>query len=63
MTNTDVQVANPQANTSTSVGGVVTTYTISQIITYFGTDLPASSNYPRHARAYILYCFPGAFWY
>lgn len=31
-------------------------YTVSRLIAYFATTLSASSNYPRHARAYLDYC-------
>ena len=31
-------------------------YTVSQLIGYFAAGLPATSNYPRHARQYVDYC-------
>jgi integrase/recombinase XerC len=40
----------------TSVGQTQTRYTVSQLIAYFAADLPATSNYPRHARAYVEFC-------
>lgn len=36
-------------------------YTVSQLITYFAADLPSSSNYPRHARAYLKFCLQKQF--
>ena len=47
--------------TGTAPGGAIKTYTIRQIITYFAADLPPSSNYPRHARAYVDYCLREGF--
>ena len=44
-----------------SVANPLKTYTVSQIITYFAADLSASSNYPRHARAYVIYCLHNGF--
>ena len=44
-----------------SVGQTVTRYTVSQLIRYFGADLPKASNYPRHARAYVDYCLKQGF--
>lgn len=31
-------------------------YTVSRLIAYFASSLPVSSNYPRHAKAYVEYC-------
>jgi len=39
----------------------ITRYTVSQLIRYFGADLPKSSNYPRHARAYVDFCLAEGF--
>jgi integrase/recombinase XerD len=61
MTNTDLNIAALIANSTTAVGRASTTYTISQVITYFAVDLPASSNYPRHARAYVEFCLSEGF--
>lgn len=61
MTNTDLSIAAPMANSTTAVGTASSTYTISQVITYFAVDLPASSNYPRHARAYVEFCLREGF--
>ncbi|GAA4418560.1 hypothetical protein GCM10023187_52090 [Nibrella viscosa] len=41
---------------STELGKIQTRYTVSQLIRYFAADLPTSSNYPRHAKAYVRYC-------
>lgn len=38
------------------IGKTMTRYTVSQLIRYFASDLPKSSNYPRHARAYVEFC-------
>ena len=40
----------------TSLGRSSARYTISQLIHYFAAELPKSSNYPRHAKAYIENC-------
>nr|WP_293835471.1 tyrosine-type recombinase/integrase [uncultured Arsenicibacter sp.] len=44
-----------------SVGKAVSGYTVSRIIQYFAAGLPKSSNYPRHAKAYVLYCLDNGF--
>ncbi len=44
-----------------AVGKTITRYTISQLIRYFAADLPKSSNYPRHARAYVAFCLKEGF--
>lgn len=44
-----------------TVGQSLTRYTISQLIAYFAADLPKSSNYPRHARAYVEFCLNESF--
>lgn len=36
-------------------------YTVSQLIHYFAAGLPKSSNYPRHARAYVEDCLTKRF--
>ena len=38
-----------------------TSYTISQIIRYFAAGLPPTSNYPRHARAYVEDCLANGY--
>lgn len=42
--------------TNRGIGKTTTRYTVSQLIRYFAADLPKSSNYPRHARAYVEFC-------
>jgi|GEM_PF-1542447 len=49
------------ADPNQAIGKSTTRYTVSQVIRYFATDLPRSSNYPRHARAYVLYCLKEGF--
>lgn len=61
MANTNLIIVAPRADSTTPVGTVSTTYTISQVITYFAADLPTSSNYPRHARAYVAFCLHAGF--
>ncbi|GAB4042872.1 tyrosine-type recombinase/integrase [Spirosoma jeollabukense] len=41
---------------SPSPASAPASYTVSRLIAYFASTLPASSNYPRHARAYLDYC-------
>ncbi|WP_345246141.1 tyrosine-type recombinase/integrase [Nibrella saemangeumensis] len=41
---------------STELGKAQSRYPVSQLIRYFAADLPKSSNYPRHAKAYVRYC-------
>ena len=43
------------------VGQASNRYTVSQLIAYFAADLPVSSNYPRHAKAYLLYCLKNGY--
>lgn len=43
------------------LGKAATRYTVSQLIRYFAADLPPSSNYPRHARAYVEDCLKKGF--
>ncbi|WP_246169268.1 tyrosine-type recombinase/integrase [Rudanella paleaurantiibacter] len=38
------------------LGAMQSRLTVSQLIRYFATDLPKSSNYPRHARAFVEAC-------
>ena len=38
-----------------------TRLTVSQLIRHFAADLPKSSNYPRHARAYVEFCLNEGF--
>ena len=38
------------------LGKTSTRYIVSQLIRYFAANLPKSSNYPRHARAYVEFC-------
>lgn len=47
--------------TNQAVARTSTRYTISQLIRYFAADLPKSSNYPRHARAYLEFCLTQGF--
>ncbi len=49
------------AESNQAISQSTTRYTVSQIVRYFATDLPKSSNYPRHARTYILYCLKEGF--
>ncbi|WP_338877526.1 tyrosine-type recombinase/integrase (plasmid) [Spirosoma sp. SC4-14] len=44
-----------------SIGQATGRYTVSQLIRYFAADLPKSSNYPRHARAYVKDCIKKRF--
>ncbi|RYZ87465.1 MAG: integrase [Proteobacteria bacterium] len=46
---------------SQAVSKTVTRYTVSQLIRYFGAELPKSSNYPRHAKAYVDSCLKESF--
>lgn len=62
MANTPVRL--PFSNddeTNQALGKTITRYTVSQLIHYFGADLPKSSNYPRHARAYVDFCLSQGF--
>lgn len=36
-------------------------YSVSQIIRYFAAGLPSTSNYPRHARAYLDHCITNGY--
>lgn len=56
---TELQINSP--NSSQDIGQALNRYTVSQLIAYFAADLPASSNYPRHAKAYILYCLSNGY--
>ncbi len=56
---TDLQRIDDSAQQA--VGKVQTRYTVSQLIHYFAADLPKSSNYPRHARAYVDHCLKEGF--
>lgn len=51
-----IPIQSPQA-----VGKVLTRVTVSQLIRHFAAELPKSSNYPRHARAFVNYCLNGSF--
>ncbi|WP_245581723.1 tyrosine-type recombinase/integrase [Rudanella lutea] len=42
--------------TQQGLGAMQSRLTVSQLIRYFATDLPKSSNYPRHARAFVDDC-------
>src|ERR687886_1014800 len=44
------------SNAPQEMGHARKRYTLSQFIHYFAADLPKSSNYPRHAKAYLQYC-------
>lgn len=61
MTKTDLTLTSSETDSTIAVGTVSITYTISQVINYFAADLPASSNYPRHARAYVEFCLRDGF--
>lgn len=62
MTNTSITLTNPQKEVANQVvGQTINRYTISQLIRYFAADLPKSSNYPRHARAYVEFCLTDGF--
>ena len=61
MAGTDLIITAPTPDSTTAVGMASTTYTISQVITYFAADLPPTSNYPRHARAFVEFCLREGF--
>ncbi len=61
MTNTELMISQPGDYSNKAIATAITTYTISQVITYFSVDLPPSSNYPRHARAYVEFCLREGF--
>ncbi|GAB3049256.1 hypothetical protein GCM10027185_61270 [Spirosoma pulveris] len=44
-----------------ALGKILTRYTVSQLIRYFGADLPKASNYPRHARVFVEFCLKEGF--
>ena len=44
-----------------SVSKALTRLTLSQLIRHFATGLSKSSNYPRHARAYVEFCLKEGF--
>jgi integrase/recombinase XerC len=44
-----------------AVGNAATRYTVSQLIRYFASGLPKTSNYPRHARAFVEDCLAHSF--
>jgi integrase/recombinase XerC len=48
-------------NRQQEIGRTTNRYTVSQLIRYFAADLPKSSNYPRHARAYVEFCLKHQF--
>lgn len=50
-----------KAGANQVIGKTITRYTVSQLIRYFAADLPKSSNYPRHARAYVEFCLKEGF--
>lgn len=57
MSDSSVVIHTPQNDgASQAVGKTITRYTASQLIRYFGADLPKSSNYPRHAKAFVEDC-------
>ena len=49
------------AGPSSSLTGANQRCTISQIIRYFAAGLPLTSNYPRHARAYLDDCLANGY--
>ena len=60
----DLSITSPHTEprqASQTLDKPTTRYTVSQLIRYFATGLPKSSNYPRHARAYVLYCLNEGF--
>lgn len=61
MTDTAIALPNQENGPTQAVGPARPTYTVSQLITYFAVDLPSSSNYPRHARAYLTHCLREGF--
>lgn len=44
-----------------AIGKTIARYTVSQLIRYFAADLPKSSNYPRHAKAFVENCLKKRF--
>ena len=44
-----------------AVGKTISRCTVSQLVRYFAADLPKSSNYPRHTKAYIEFCLKESF--
>ncbi|XWW48551.1 tyrosine-type recombinase/integrase (plasmid) [Fibrella sp. USSR17] len=62
MANTPIHTPSFEGNkASQAVSKTVTRYTVSQLIRYFGAELTKSSNYPRHARAYVDFCLKAGF--
>jgi len=62
MADTAIILQNAQDNPAKqALGKTSTRYTISQLIRYFAADLPKSSNYPRHAKAYLTFCLKQGF--
>ena len=44
-----------------AIGKTLSRYTVSQLICYFAVDLSKSSNYPRHAKAFVEDCLKKRF--
>ncbi|MEZ0487657.1 tyrosine-type recombinase/integrase [Fibrella aquatica] len=62
MANTPIRIPTPEdTKADQAVSKIITRYTVSQLIRYFGAELPKSSNYPRHARAYVDFCLKKGF--
>ena len=62
MADSSIILQHPQNTESNqAVGKITTRYTVSQLIRYFGADLPKSSNYPRHAKAFVENCLKKRF--
>ncbi|MCK8495565.1 MULTISPECIES: tyrosine-type recombinase/integrase [Spirosoma] len=54
-----LQLSTP--NNTQEIGQALNRYSVSQLIAYFAKDLPPASNYPRHAKAYVIYCLKNSF--
>lgn len=62
MADTSISLQHSQNQGSNqTLGKTITRYTVSQLIRYFAADLPKTSNYPRHARAYVAFCLKQGF--
>lgn len=62
MADSSIVIHTPQnAGANQAIGKIITRYTVSQLIRYFGADLPKSSNYPRHAKAFVEDCLKKRF--
>lgn len=62
MAESSLIVHNPRSKRGNQVVvKTVTQYTVSQLIRYFAADLPKASNYPRHAKGYVVFCLKEGF--